>query len=210
METFLLKHYGIGLLFQCRMGAIGVVTFIICLIWLLHEIYLTERKKEAKKKEQTKNDKKADNDFSCDHLTPMEWREKLLNNIEDGRLYQIKVSPGSSHIAIACAKSYDAETGRLACYAYLLIFNRSHYCLHVIDGGGTFIARDFIGLNPLSIFYDHNPGLRILEEFLVSPFVTNENYQDFVTCMLKAGHRCVMDKSEDHRLGSYTYKLKET
>lgn len=208
METFFLKHDIAVLLFQSIMGVMGVVTFIFGLIWLLREIYLACRERRTKVDEQTKNDKKADNDFSCDHLTPMEWREKLLNNIECGRLYQI-TSLGSPHIVIACAKSYDAETKRLACDAFLCIFNRSHYVLHVIDGGGTFIARDFIGRAPLSIFYDHNPGLRILEETLVSPFVTNEDCQDFVTAMQKAGHRCVMEKGEDHRLGCYTYQLKE-
>lgn len=208
METILLKHYSIVLLFQSIIGVIGVVTFIVLLIWLLREIYIAWREKKAKVDEQTKDDKKADHDFSCDHLTPMEWREKLLNNIECGRLYQI-TSPGSPHIVIACAKSYDAETKRLACDAVLCIFNRSYYVLYVIDGGGTFIARDFIGRAPLSIFYVHNPGLRILKESLVSPFVTNEDCQDFVTAMLKAGHRCIMEKGENHRLGSYTYRLKE-
>lgn len=50
METILLKHYSVGLFFQCIMGVIVVVAIIACLNWLLQEFFLTWREKKAKQK----------------------------------------------------------------------------------------------------------------------------------------------------------------
>lgn len=207
METFLLKHYSVVLLFQCIMGVIGVVTFIVGLIWLLREIHLAERAKKTKSNEQTKNDKKADHDFSCNRLTPMERREELLNNIEDGRFYVVS-SLRNSDTTIVCAKRYDAEEQRLYCYHYLWIRGCGVYNLHIIDPLGIFKLRDFLGNKPLCIDFDRNPNLIVFEEENISPYLTERDYNDIVQSLQKAGVECEIEKSEENILGSYKCQLK--
>lgn len=207
METFLLKHNSVILLFQCIMGVIEVVTFIVGSIWLLREIYLAERAKKTKNNEQTKNDKKADHDFSCDHLTPMECREVLLNNIEDGRFYVVSSLRNPDSI-IVCAKRYDAEEQRLYCYAYLYRRGYDVYNLHVIYSCGTFKLRDFLCGKPLSIDFDRSPYLFVFEEENISPYLTERDYNDIVQSLQKAGVECEIEKSEENILGSYKCKLK--
>ena len=209
METFLLKHYSVVLLFQCIMGMIEVVTFIFGLIWLLREIYLAERERRVKVDEQTKNDKKADNVFSCDHLTPMERREELLNNIEDGRFYVVS-SLRNLNTTIVCAKRYDAKEQRLYCYAYLWRSGFGVYNLHVIDPRGICKLCDFLGDKHLRIDFDRSPHLIVFEEENISPYLTERDYNDIVQSLQKAGVECEIEKSEENRLGSYKYMLKET
>ena len=207
METFLLKHNSVILLFQCIMGVIEVVTFIIGSIWLLREIYLAERAKKTKNNEQTKNDKKANHDFSCDHLTPMERREELLNNIEDGRFYVVS-SLRNSDTTIVCAKRYDAKKQRLYCYAYLWRSGYGVYNLHVIDPRGIFKLRYFLGDKHLNIDFDRNPDLIVFEEENISPYLTERDYNDIVQSLQKAGAECEIEKSEENILGSYKCQLK--
>lgn len=137
METILLIHDSIGLLFQCIMGVIGVVTFIVILIWLLRKIYLAERKKAKQKDGCQQQEKRTWLPEPPLLLTPKERREYMLNHIEDGRLYAIS-SLHSSEVCILCAKRYDAEREILYCYAYLWISGKGHYNLHVSAPRGIF------------------------------------------------------------------------
>lgn len=147
--------------------------------------------------------------FSSDHLTPMERREELLNNIEDGRFYAISSLRGSD-ITIVCTKRYDAEEQRLYCYAYLWISGRGVYNLHVSDPRGIVKLRDFIGNKLLRIDFDCNPHLVVFEEENISPYITDRDYNAFVQSLQKAGFDWKIEKGEENVLGSYKYLLKET
>ena len=208
METILLRYDSIGLLFQCIMGVIGVVTFIVILIWLLRKIYLAERKK-AKQKRNGQRSEKSDSDEPPLLLTPKERREYMLNHIEDGRLYAIS-SLHSSEVCILCAKRYDAEREILYCYAYLWISGKGHYDLHVNDPRGIFKFRDFLGNKPLCVNFDRDPRCIVLETENISPYIVDRDYNVFVQSLQAAGLDWKIDRGEMGMPGFYEYHLKET
>lgn len=208
METILLKYHSVGFLFQCIMGVIGVVTFIVLLIWLLREIYLAWREKKAKVDEQTKDDKKVSNYFLCDHLTPMEWCKTLLTNIENGRLYQI-TSPGDSDTFIACVISYFADIEILCCYAYLRRSMSGKCEMHIGDPCGLFKSRSPIKIETSSIEFNDNLYFHVRKGMNISPFVLPEDYKRFQLMLQKAGCKWNIEKGKEDRFGSHTYQLKE-
>ncbi|WP_308225026.1 hypothetical protein [uncultured Prevotella sp.] len=209
MGIFLLKQCSASILFECMVGLIGIGFFIVCLIWLLREFFRTWREKKAKQKEGCQQqEKRIWLPEPLVILTPKEHREYMLNHIEDGRFYTIS-SPRSFYIAIVCAKRYDAEEKMLYCYAYLWISERSVYNLHVSDHRGILKLRDFLGDNHLRIDFDRNPNLIFFGEEIISPYLTQRDYNDFVLSMQKAGVECNIEKGEDNGLGSYKYRLKE-
>lgn len=190
------------------LALLGVIVFIFLIVFLVNmwrDLRLTKR---LRKEKQIKNDLKSDF-FSSEHLTQMEYREILLNNIEDGRLYQI-TSP--NEIVIACAKEYNAKDGRLACYAYFSIIERGVYTvstnLYVCEPFGNSHSRKIIGKTTLDIYYDQNPDIFMSGDVMISPFVADGDYQRFKFYMLKAGLQWDIEKGEQHRLGCYTYRLK--
>lgn len=190
---------------QALLGVMVLAVFVYFLVGIWRDWQLSL---SLKKKEKTDDNKKAEFVFSSEYLTPMEWREKLLNNIDDGRLYQI-TSP--HELVIACAKEYNAEEDRLSCYAYYSISERGVYIvsnLHVSDPCGKPHSREFVGNIPLNIYYDQDPGIIMSKDVMISPFVTDGDYNRFVFYMLKAGIQWNIERSEQHRLGSYAYRLK--
>ena len=46
------------------------------------------------------------------------------------------------------------------------------------------------------------------KDVMISPFVTDGDYNRFVFYMLKAGIQWNIERSEQHRLGCYAYRLK--
>lgn len=208
METILLRYDSIGLLSQCIMGVIGVVTFIVILIWLLRKIYLAEREK-AKQKRNGQRSEKSDSDEPPLLLTPKERREYMLNHIEDGRLYAIS-SLHSSEVCILCAKRYDAETEILYCYAYLWISGKGHYNLHVSDPRGIYKFRSFLGNKPLCVNFDRDPRCIVLETENISPYIVDRDYNTFVQSLRAAGLDWKIERGEANIPGSYKYRLKET
>ena len=189
------------------LALLGVIVFIFLIVFLVNMWCDLRLAKRLRKERQIKNDSKSDF-FSSEHLTPMEYRETLLNNIDDGRLYQI-TSP--HELVIACAKEYNAEEDILSCYAYYSISERGVYIvsnLHVSDPCGKPHSREFVGNIPLNIYYDQDPGIIMSKDVMISPFVTDGDYNRFVFYMLKAGIQWNIERSEQHRLGSYAYRLK--
>lgn len=208
METFLMKHPSIVLLFQCIMGVIRVVTFIVILIWLLREFYLAEREK-AKQKRNGQRSEKADSGEPPVLLTPKERREYMLNHIEDGRFYAIS-SLSNSENCILCAKRYDAEEEQLYCYAYLWISRKGHYNLHVIDPRDTSQLCKFLGNQLLRIDFDITPRCVVFEEENISPYIVDRDYNTFVQSLQAAGFYWKIERGEENLPGSYKYLLKET
>lgn len=209
METILLIHDSIGLLFQCIMGVIGVVTFIVILIWLLRKIYLVEREKAKQKDGCQQQGKRTRLPEPPLLLTPKERREYMLNHIEDGRLYAIS-SLHRSEVCILCAKRYDAEREILYCYAYLWISEKGHYDLHVNDPRGIFKFRDFLGNKPLCVNFDRDPRCIVLETENISPYIVDRDYNVFVQSLQAAGLDWKIERGEESIPGSYKYRLKET
>lgn len=210
METILLRYYSIALFFQCMLGVIGVVILSACLICLLREFFRTWREIKAKQKEECQQqEKRIWLPEPPVILTPKEHREYMLNHIEDGRFYTIS-SPRSFYTAIVCAKRYDAEEKMLYCYAYLWISERGVYNLHVSDHRGILKLRDFLGDNHLRIDFDRNPNLIFFGEEIISPYLTQRDYNDFVQSLQKAGFDWKIERGEENMLDSYKYMLKET
>lgn len=207
MELLLFSSPEIFVSFQTLLGVIVFVIFVIFLVGMWRECKLAKLLKKSPSVEHTENDKNAEFVFSSDHLTPMERREELLNNIEDGRFYVVS-SLRNSDTTIVCAKRYDAEEQRLYCYAYLWISGRGVYNLHVIDPRGIFKFRDFLGHKLLRIDFDRNPHLIVFEEENISPYLTERDYNDIVQSLQKAGTDWKIEKSEENILGSYKYLLK--
>lgn len=204
METILLRY------FLCMMGVIGVINLITCLFWLWREFFRPRREKEAKQKEGCQQqEKRIWLPEPPVILTPKEHREYMLNHIEDGRFYTIS-SPRSSYTAIVCAKRYDAEEKMLYCYAYLWISERGVYNLHVSDHRGIFKLLDFLGDNHLRIDFNRNPNLIFFGEEIISPYITERDYNKFVLSLQKAGVECEIEKGEDNGLDSSKYWLKKT
>lgn len=209
MKLLLLTSPEVFVLFQALLGVIVFVIFVIFLVGMWRECKLAKPLKKTPSVKQTENDKNAEFVFSSDHLTPMERREELLNNIEDGRFYVVS-SLRNSDTTIVCAERYDAEEQRLYCYAYLWISGHGVYNLHISDSRGIFKLRDFVGNKPLRIDFDCNPHLVVFEEENISPYITDRDYNDFVQSLQKAGCDWKIEKGEDNGLGSYKYLLKET
>lgn len=209
METILLIHDSIGLLFQCIMGVIGVVTFIVILIWLLRKIYLAERKKAKQKDGCQQQEKRTWLPEPPLLLTPKERREYMLNHIEDGRLYAIS-SLHRSEVCILCAKRYDSEREMLYCYAYLWISGKGHYNLHVSDLRGIFKFRDFLGNKSLCVNFDCDPRCIVLETENISPYIVDRDYNVFVQSLQAAGLDWKIDRGEMGMPGFYEYHLKKT
>lgn len=82
------------------------------------------------------------------------------------------------------------------------------YNLHVIDPRGIFKLRDFLGDKSLRIDYDRTPALIVFEEEIISPYITERDYNNFVLSLQKAGVECEIEKGEDNGLASYEYRLK--
>lgn len=210
METFLLKHNSVILLFQCIMGVIEVVTFIACLIWLLREFFRTWREKKAKQKDGCQQqEKRTWQPESPVLLTPKERREYMLNHIEDGRFYVVS-SLRNSDTTIVCVKRYDAEEQRLYCYAYLWISGKGNYNLHIECPVSTAKFCDFLGNKRLRIDLDRNPYLVVFEEENISSYIVDRDYNTFVHSVQAAGFDWKIERGEENLLGSYKYMLKET
>lgn len=209
MKLLLLTSPEVFVLFQALLGVIVFVIFVIFLVGMWRECKLAKPLKKTPSVKQTENDKNAEFVFSSDHLTPMERREELLNNIEDGRFYVVS-SLRNSDTTIVCAKRYDAEEQMLYCYAYLWISGRGVYNLHVIDPRGILKLRHFLGHKPLRIDFDRNPNLIIFEEENISPYLTERDYNDIVQSLQAAGFDWKIEKGKENVLGSYKYLLKET
>lgn len=210
MGIFLLKQCSASILFECIVGLIGIVIFIVCLICTLYGIYLDERNKKAiLRKRNGRRSEKADSGEPPVLLTPKERREYMLNHIEDGRLYAIS-SLRNSDTTIVCAKRYDAEDERLYCYAYLMINGKDMYNLHVGSSLKMFNICDFLGKRKLRIDYDHDPRVFICEEENISPYIVDRDYNDFVHSLQAAGLDWKIEKGEENVFGSYKYRLKET
>lgn len=197
METILLKHYSVGLFFQCMMGVIVVVVVIIaCSNWLLQEFFLTWREKKAKQKEKCQQyEKPTWLPTPPVDLILQERREYMLNHIEDGRFYEI-FSPSNFETCILCAKRYDAEKEILYCYAYLWISGNGHYNLHIETPISMTTFCDFLGKNRLRIDLDRNPRLVVLEEENISPYIVDRDYNTFVQSLQAAGFDWKIEKGE--------------
>lgn len=204
MNTFISTFLGWAFFLAAIFGWTFFLAFVVWSVRIMHKERLAKtslRKSEEKRK--------TDSDDMPVLLTPKERREYMLNHIEDGRFYAISSLRGSD-TTIVCAKRYDAEEQRLYCYAYLWISGRGVYNLHVSDPRGIFKLRDFIGNKPLRIDFDCNPHLVVFEEENISPYLTERDYNVIVQSLQKAGCDWKIEKSEENRLGSYKYLLKET
>lgn len=196
METILLKHYSVGLFFQCMIGVIVVVAIIACLNWLLQEFFLTWREKKAKQKGECQQYEKP----TCLPTPPVlltlqERREYMLNHIEDGRFYEIS-SPSNSETCILCAKRYDAEAEMLYCYAYLWLNEKGDYNLHIDAPINTVKFCDFLGKNRLRIDLDRKPCLVVFEEENISPYIVDRDYNTFLKSLQAAGFNWKIEKGE--------------
>ncbi len=196
METILLKHYSVGLFFQCMMGVIVVVAIIACSNWLLQEFFLTWREKKAKQKEKCQQyEKPTWLPTPPVLLTLQERREYILNHIEDGRFYEIS-SPSNSATCILCAKRYDAEAEILYCYAYLWLNEKGYYNLHIDAPINTVKFCDFLGKNRLRIDLDRNSCLVVFEEENISPYIVDRDYNSFLKSLQAAGFNWKIEKGE--------------
>lgn len=204
MNTFISTFLGWAFFLAAIFGWTFFLAFVVWRVRIMHKERLA--KKSLRKSEEKR---KTDSDDMPVLLTPKERREYMLNHIEDGRFYAISSLRGSD-TTIVCAKRYDAEEQRLYCYAYLWISGRGVYNLHVSDPRGIFKLRDFIGNKPLRIDFDCNPHLVVFEEENISPYLTERDYNVIVQSLQKAGCDWKIEKSEENRLGSYKYLLKET
>ncbi len=204
MNTFISTFLGWAFLFGAIFGWTFFLAFVVWRVRIMHKERLA--KKSQLKSEENRNTWLPEPPVL---LTPKERREYMLNHIEDGRFYAISSLRGSD-TTIVCAKRYDAEEQRLYCYAYLWTSGRGVYNLHVSDPRGIFKLRDFIGNKPLRIDFDCNPHLVVFEEENISPYLTERDYNVIVQSLQKAGCDWKIEKSEENRLGSYKYLLKET
>lgn len=204
MNTFISTFLGWAFFLAAIFGWTFFLAFVVWRVRIMHKERLA--KKSLRKSEEKRKTDSVDMPVL---LTPKERREYMLNHIEDGRFYAISSLRGSD-TTIVCAKRYDAEEQRLYCYAYLWTSGRGVYNLHVSDPRGIFKLRDFIGNKPLRIDFDCNPHLVVFEEENISPYLTERDYNVIVQSLQKAGCDWKIEKSEENRLGSYKYLLKET
>ena len=107
-------------------------------------------------------------------------------------------------------KTIRCRKKMLYCYAYLWISERGVYNLHVSDHRGILKLRDFLGDNHLRIDFDRNPNLIFFGEEIISPYLTQRDYNDFVQSLQKAGFDWKIERGEENMLDSYKYMLKET
>lgn len=66
-----------------------------------------------------------------------------------------------------------------------------------------------LGDNHLRIDFNRNPNLIFFGEEIISPYITERDYNKFVLSLQKAGVECEIEKGEDNGLDSSKYWLKK-